>query len=277
VHRVTLTATAGAASAQTTLQVHPQPALLEVTPAAAALARGQAMQFTVRAFAADGEPLLASPEAFRWSAPAELGAIAVGGAFMASDGSSSGLVSVHHGAVSAAATVAVGGETQLVTDFESGAPWVLSVTPGGTPGEVTFSDTIAKSGRSSLMLRYDFSAGTGTRAVYALTRRALGSASVLRVWVRGDGNGAWLRARVRDGGGRSLLLTLARRVDWTDEWRELSVTMPPEAMAPLVLESIYVVETDAGRRPRGVLHLDDVRIDVPPALPIAATATPVRN
>jgi len=71
---------------------------------------------------------------------------------------------------------------------------------------------IAAAGAPLPALEYDFSAGQGTRAVYANTSLPLGQPMALRLWVRGDGGGAWLRARLRDAHGR------AQIVDFTATW-----------------------------------------------------------
>jgi hypothetical protein len=119
----------------------------------------------------------------------------------------------------------------------------------------------ARSGRRALALRYDFSSGSGTRALYATSSLPLGAATALTVWARGDGQGAWLRARVRDAAGTLHTLDLARRVDWQDEWRELRAPLPAGAPGPFVLEALYLTETDADRRPRGLVLLDDVGVE----------------
>jgi len=181
------------------------------------------------------------------------------GALTAAAAAARGVVTVTVNGVRAAAEVEVAAAGPIaIEDFERGGDWKLRVSPAGTPGSVSVAEGAARSGRRALRLEYDFGAGGGARAVYALCGRELPPARALRVWVYGDGQGAWLRARLRDGAGGSHTLDLARRVEWAGSWRELRAALPGGAPGPVLLESIYVVEPDPALRPRGVLLLDDL-------------------
>jgi hypothetical protein len=89
----------------------------------------------------------------------------------------------------------------------------------------------------------------------------LPEAGTLSLSVLGDGKGTWLRARLRDAVGRAFALDLADRVDWSGEWRWLSAELPEEAATPVTLESVYVVEYHADRKPAGAVFLDDIAVE----------------
>jgi hypothetical protein len=240
------------------VRVYPRPARLEVQPAAPRVPAGKQVRFRVRAFSATGRPL-ELPAQLQWAATPEVGTIDPLGVLTAGAvGRGTATVSVN--GVTASVPVEVSdGRPRTVEDFESAAEWKLS-TAAGAAGEVSVSDT-ARTGRKSLRLAYDFSQGAGTRAVYALASRPLGSPLALRAWVYGDGQNAWLRARLRDAKGAAHVLDLARRVDWKDTWKELRVPVPDALPGPLTLEALYLVETDAARKPRGALLIDDLAIE----------------
>jgi hypothetical protein len=135
------------------------------------------------------------------------------------------------------------------------------VAPAETVGQVSLFDGKSRSERFPLRLEYDFSAATGTRAVYALGTRALGQPVALKLWAYGDGQGAWLRVKVRDAAQQVHLLDAARRVDWKDSWKELRVPISEDIPRPLTLEAIYVVEPDASRTPKGAILIDDLTLE----------------
>ncbi|WP_432496285.1 phosphodiester glycosidase family protein [Kineococcus gypseus] len=95
--------------------------------------------------------------------------------------------------------------------------------------------------------------GTSSAAVVADPPLALPEGTrELAVHVRGDGSGGWLRAVVRvDGAPRPL--TLVERLDTTG-WRRAVAPVPAGARR-LVLERLYLAQTDAARRVAGTLDL----------------------
>jgi len=261
----TITARLGDLRQRCVVRVYPRPERLALDPPAAELLLGEGLRFQAQAFGPGGRLLLASPEAFTWQCDSKIGRVGADGAFQAGEQEAAGAVSIAFGEARAEATVRVGGASRLIAGFEGSGSWSVAVKPPDLPGSVKLSATRAHSGRRSLALQYDFSApAEGVRAVYARADRTLGSAVRLRAWVYGDGQEGWLRAHVRDADGATHYLTLARRVDWSGEWREVSAALPTKAPAPLVLESLYVVETDPNQHPRGTVFVDDLRADFRP-------------
>jgi len=253
----TLTVSAGGAAGVIPVRVYPRPARLDVRPAMARLAPDSRAVFRARAL--DGRGAALAAPAFEWSADAALGEIAADGT-LTTAGPARGVVRVRVNGVAAEAVVEVAeGVRAALDDFEDRADWAVRLTAGAT-GRAQVAEGPARSGKRALRLDYDLSAGGGTRAVYALAQRPLGRPFALKVWVRGDGQGAWLRARVRDGKGGAHLFDLARRVDWND-WREVRLPFSDDLPTPLTLEALYVVETDGAAKPRGTLFFDDLAIE----------------
>jgi hypothetical protein len=148
---------------------------------------------------------------------------------------------------------------RLLDDFETEGGWTVRTT-AGTPGTLSFTDGAARRGKRVLRLEYDLGAAGGTRAVYAQTAKPLGRPLALRLWVRGDGQGAWLRVRLRDAKNATHLVDLARKVDWSD-WREVRAAVPEGLAAPVTLDALYVVATDEETRPKGALLIDDLSVE----------------
>lgn len=261
----TLRVSLGGVSGTLPVRVYPRPARLELLPASARAGTRARVTFRLRAFDAQGRPLLL-PSTAAWEADPALGTMEAGGILATGEQAGQGSVRVSLGGVTATAAVEVAeGAARALEDFESAqrAPgdWKLQVTPPGTVGAVEVAEGRAHSGRRALRLQYDFSTGSGTRAVYALGSRDLGTPFALRAWVYGDGQGAWLRLRVRDRNRRAYVLDLARRVDWKNEWRELRVPFSDDLPGPLTLEALYLVEPDAALKPRGAVLIDDVTVE----------------
>jgi hypothetical protein len=82
------------------------------------------------------------------------------------------------------------------------------------------------------------------------------------LWVYGDGSGVWLRGTYDQAGGPPGSVTFARSVNWKG-WRSLTATLPAGLTYPITWTSFYVVETDPGRTPRGVLYLSSPRAIYP--------------
>jgi hypothetical protein len=242
------------------VRVYPRPARIEIAPATVRAGTETQTSFRVTALDRLGRRL-ALPAGTRWEAAPALGLIDAAGVLLTGKTPGQGVVTATVNGISGSAQVTVAeGAALALDDFET-STWTTRVTPAGTFASAAVAAGLARSGKRSLRFEYDFSSGSGTRAVYAESKRVLGAPFALKVWAYGDGQGAWLRARVRDAKGTAHTLDLARKVDWKDTWRELRAPFSDDLPTPLTLESIYVVEADATARPKGVILIDDVGVD----------------
>ncbi len=252
---------AGAARGRIPVRIYAQPARVEVTPPVVRLGTRMRTQFRVRAFDAAGRPLVL-PSSVRWEVSPEVGSVEADGTVATGEAAGAGAVrAVVNGVAGMAMVDVAAGAGGALEDFESGTGWTGRVSPAGLLGSVSFSEGPARSGSRSLKLEYDFGTGAGTRAVYATGNRVLGQPFALKLWVYGDGQGAWLRARLKDGSGATHMVDLARRVTWKGAWKELRAPLSDDLPGPVTLESIYVVEPDAALKPKGALFLDDLSVE----------------
>lgn len=253
-------ARSGEAVGRVPVRVHARPARLEISPARLRLGPESQNTFRVRAFDAQGAPLML-PATLSWEAVGEIGAVGPEGVLKTAGAPASGSVRVSIGGVAAEAQVEVAeGASNALDDFETRTDWTVRLTPG-TIGSARVAEGPARSGKRALRLDYDFAAGSGTRAVYAQARRDLGQPLALKAWIYGDGQGSWVRVRLRDSAGGTHTLDLARRVDWDGAWREVRLPLSEDLPAPLTLDAIYVVEADTSRKPKGTLLIDDLNVE----------------
>jgi hypothetical protein len=168
------------------------------------------------------------------------------------------------------------GTDVLFADFDGVTP---AVTPQSTHDDVPANIRLERAGNSrtnTLVFDYDFTGGSGTKAVYAAFgeggRGVLlpGKPSVMRLNVLGDASLNWLRAEFIDGAGQTHLVDLAVPVNWTG-WKAVAVDLEETGMAwPLTLRRIYVVNPASGQEERtavGRIAVDDIEFQQKRELP----------
>ena len=257
----TLHGESGGVAADLPVRVYAKPARVMVLPATARVGTQVQSAFRVTAFNAQGKPL-ALPASVRWESAAELGKIDATGTLFTGALAAKGSVTATIAGVAGAAQVEVtDAVARALEDFEGTTAWTTRATPAGVLGTATVATGAARSGKRALRIEYDFSTSTGTRAVYAQGGPVLGAAFALKAWVYGDGQGAWLRARVKDAKGTLHTVDLARNVNWKDSWKELRAPFSDDLPTPLTLESLYLVEPDAALKQKGAILIDDLGVD----------------
>jgi hypothetical protein len=255
------------------LRVYAHPPRVVVIPSGALLPPGGSQQFAVRALDEWSRPLITDGVPVRWSCPPELGQVDQTGLFHAAAAPARGELTAEIAGTQVAIPVTVGTGTRLLDGFEVAGDlgaltgpgvrgrWTVSTVPPGVKGSVSVVEDTPQQGHRCLRLEYDFSAGQGTRAVCANTSLPLGQPMALRLWVRGDGGGAWLRARLRDAHGRAQIVDFTRHLGRLDGWQELTTAIPPALAGPLTLEALYLVEPDPQAQPKGAIELDGLAGD----------------
>ncbi len=252
----------GELTASSVVRVLPGPARVVVAPGEVRLGPGEVQQFLVQGYDAGGRPVSLAPGAVVWSCePAEAGgAIDESGLLWAPAKACRLTVAAHVGEVIGEAAVVVGAPLRVgvMEDFEERGEWSYRGRPSGVPGSVEWGEDPLAPGNHCLWLKYDFSTMEGTRTAHAEVEVRLPETGRVSLRVMGDGAGTWLRARLRDGAGRVFTVDLADRVNWSGEWRSVGAVVPEGIMAPVTLESVYVAEYRADRKPVGQICLDDI-------------------
>ena len=268
-----VTARYGEMMAAAVVSVVPAPARVSITPERTTISIKGTQQFTVRAYDQDGRPVRFAPTRVTWRVePAASGAkIDAKGLLRAPAKEAALTVTASIGSVTASADVLVGAVTAVLADFERPGNWTYSSVPKGVPGSVTLVEDPLRKSNHCIRLNYDFSQGDGTRIAEAVLKIPLSDTRTVSVRVLGDGESGWLRARIRDAADRPLTVDLAPRVDWSKQWRRLTAWVPEDSTPPLTLESIYLTEYHADRKPVGAIYIDDVGAEaLPNGSPAAA-------
>ena len=290
-----VTARQGEMTAAAVICVLPSPARLVITPDRASLAPKGSQQFTVRAFDEDNRPIRLRSDRVTWSCdPTGTGAtVDRSGLFRAPARRGELTVMAKVGDVTAKAQVLVAAATTVMADFERAAAggWSYASVPAGLPGSVAIAEDPLTKGNHCLELRYDLSPPAGqnpnlpsqTRAAEAVLNLPLPDTRAISIRVLGDGQGAWLRARLRDAADRRFTIDLAAHVDWSGRWRTLTAWLPDDSAPPLVLEAVYVTAYRPDQRPAGAICLDDIAVEpsaesaATPTVPAAETPKPARR
>ena len=95
----------------------------------------------------------------------------------------------------------------------------------------------------------------------------------LSLWIKGDNNGAWLRGTVKDKNGNSHTLDFTKSLNST-EWQYVEANIPSNVVYPIVLERLYVVETDTTKKYSGEILLDNLMAHYPPSYDNVEVPTP---
>ena len=185
------------------------------------------------------------------------------GSFYSVDQPTGGAISVYLGNSVENILVSVGSQAQFVSGFET----LEGINPSSYPDTVTANLSLSEDkyqGNYSLNLNYDFTQATNTRAAYInFTENDKPGITLeekpqkLGLWVKGDGNGIWLRGTIRDASGKEHILDFIKSLS-SSEWQYVTADIPKTVSYPITLERIYAVETDANKIPSGSILLDEL-------------------
>ncbi|WP_175631920.1 phosphodiester glycosidase family protein [Virgibacillus siamensis] len=159
----------------------------------------------------------------------------------------------------------VGFSSETVSDFEELTSWESAKYPFSV--KASLEPASGKEGKG-IKLNYDFTTTTATRAAYLQASPKLelpGDVQKIGLWVKGDGNGAWLRMVIEDASDTRYTLNLADEVNWTG-WKYVETTLPDGIQYPVNLWRIYPVETNGDEQYTGQLIFDNLTVEVPPAV-----------
>ncbi|WP_010281305.1 phosphodiester glycosidase family protein [Bacillus timonensis] len=163
--------------------------------------------------------------------------------------------------------VTIGLATKKVDDFEELGGWSFTKYPNEVGASMRHIE--GRDGKG-IELAYDFSTTTATRAAYLQASPTIelpGDVQKIGLWVKGDGNGAWLRTVIEDAGNTRYTLTLADKVDWTG-WKYVEAIVPEGVRYPVKLWRIYPVETNKSNQYKGQLVFDDMTVKVPTTIDV---------
>ncbi len=152
-----------------------------------------------------------------------------------------GAISLSVGNVINNILVSIGGDENLIESFENPDTLKFASYPEYVQGSIGQSPD-AKLGNNSGKIAYDFSKGDGNRAVYMelypneeLGLKLENNPSRLGLWVKGDGQGSWLRGHIVDKNGKAHSIDFVKNLNST-EWEYVEANIPDNIAYPITLE-----------------------------------------
>lgn len=178
-------------------------------------------------------------------------------------GGGAGQITATAGGVTTVLAVSVGLDEQPVSGFDDAASWTFSqARASGSVAAAPESHT-----GTGLTLSYDFTRSTATRAAYSSPPQQIavpGQPQSFKLWIKGDGHGAWPTLHLKDAAGTDQLLR-GPYITWTG-WQQVTFAVPPGAAMPLSVYRFYLAETAATAQYTGEIQIDDLTAQVPPTV-----------
>ncbi len=159
------------------------------------------------------------------------------------------------------------GPNYLLEDFESGlGSWAVSSARANSVN-VSISDEVARFGKHSLKIDYDFTNQPGTSGVYANIGEAIeipGHPKKISMWVYGDGEKHWLRQILYDANGENFNIdytpSYPNGVTW-EGWKYVEAEIPSNWKPPFKLgnEAIRYMATSEEAKGKATIYIDNIR------------------
>lgn len=200
-------------------------------------------------------------EDIRWDVLGNIGKME-DGAFFSGKVPGSGAIIASLGNAIENITVAVGYDRSSIESFEN----IESIQLSTYPSEKVLAN-ISKSedsieGMYSIELTYDFTQVDENRAAYIKmdpnNNKLEQNFSQLGMWVNGNESGHWLRGTLKDNRGVAHKIDFAYEIDWSG-WKWVTGKIPNNISYPVVLEEIYIVQTDPLKKDKGKLLIDGIQ------------------
>ena len=275
--KTTLTAKSGSASDKLAVEIIGASQISQMTIGAssASLQAGSSINVPVRVKLTDGREMNVPASSVRWEFSGFTGEVKDGVLNVQSvnQGATSGTAIARYDGYSALVYFSAGSASAERTweNFENVSyPITFQSTPNGTTGSVSIGNSLSGMQSKGLIITYDFTAGTGTKAAYAALngegRAVEGSPLAISADVYGDGSSNWVRAEITDATGKLHYVDLARPLDWTG-WRSVKADLSTLGMAyPVKVKRLYVANPEQGQSERaatGQVAIDNIAFHYP--------------
>ncbi|WP_391120260.1 phosphodiester glycosidase family protein [Psychrobacillus sp. L3] len=221
--------------------------------------KGQTIQLSAKGMK-NGQAVLEEASAFNWTSNA--GTVQGNGKFTAQNKDGSGVITVNYGSNSLTIPVIVGEMAPIILEsfnkgifnYEAKGDRVKSVSIQEVTNE--------RDGTKAIKLVYDFTNTAGTSGAYVSAKTNLTISTPpkkIGMWVKGDGNGNWLRAQLVDATGKVILLDFDKNLNWTG-WKFVEATVPTGLSYPLKMDlPIRYMQTEDVNKTKGEIIIDDIQ------------------
>jgi len=172
-------------------------------------------------------------------------------------------VTITAGGLQTAIGVTAGTDRKVINTFDNASQWSFVNLPAETKGSVSL--TQAEGRGNVLKMEYDFTLADATRMADIKAEpgpiELPGRPVSVGVLVNGDHtNGEWLRMTLRDSAGQVFYRDLAKTIDWQG-WKYVTTDIPSNAVHPVYLDRIYVVEQNVEKKYTGSILVDDLTLE----------------
>lgn len=186
-----------------------------------------------------------------------------------------GYITCSYGDIKCYVKVIVGTEEKAVSSFENVKYLDFTSYPAGIEGIAGISTANKSEGSKALALSYYFKEAANTQAAYLSFPTAVaisGQPSRLKLDIKGNGTGQWVRAKIVDANGAESVIDFSRDVNWTD-WQTMTADIPSNVTYPISVKTIYVAAISNTNTAQQVMYFDNLRgefhmdadVDVPTA------------
>lgn len=189
-----------------------------------------------------------------------------GNVFVANNTNGTGFIKCTFNGLNCYVRVAVGGQERGVSSFDNvGDGMTFSSSPAEVKGSVASVGDVVINGSKSLQLKYSFLESTSTQAAYLKFKNPVEfkePATQITMAVNGNGSGDWIRAKLIDADGNTVVLDFTKDMNWTG-WKDLTATVPANTKFPAVLDTIYVASLTNTNTKEQKINIDYLRAVMP--------------
>ncbi|HCT64396.1 MAG TPA: hypothetical protein DIC60_03850 [Lachnospiraceae bacterium] len=176
-----------------------------------------------------------------------------------------GYITCSFGDIKCYVKVVVGTEEKAVSSFENVKYLDYISYPAGLKGIAGISTANISDGSKALGLSYNFKESTNTQAAYVSFPTAIsvsGQPSRLKLDIKGNGTGQWVRAKIIYANGAESVIDFSRNVNWTD-WQTMTADIPSNVKYPIAVKTIYVAALTNTITAQQAMYFDNLRGEIP--------------
>lgn len=222
---------------------------------------GEKVQMQVKAFDENGEKIIISPSAVKWTVAGGIGTVDKKGVFTAVK-EGSGKITAAIGTATAEVGAKIGRTPVIVADFGTLNNVEAKFIRSKAAIRHNQENEPVRLGKLSLRLDYNFENTVDTSAAYVTFKKPvkiIGKPIELGAWVYGDASNHWLRGTYINSAGEKKVFNFTELggLDWQG-WKYVYAELPENEKYPIALEQLYLAETEQDRKNSGSIYFDDV-------------------
>lgn len=245
------------------VQVYDKVASLAIANNYVSLDPGQKVQLKVKAYDENGQEIVISPAAVKWSVAGEIGIVDKAGVFTAGKSEKDGKIIAKLDNASAGVQARVGNMPVVLESFEKADNIEISSIRAEASAKAIDKNEPVKLGNGALKLEYNMAIGeAGTAAAYVNLKtpmKAPGKPLEIGLWAYGDGTGHWLRGVYTNSAGEKKVVDFTNQggFNWKG-WRYVYTDIPADEKFPIAFEQIYIAEPIEENKAQGVVYFDNL-------------------